>query len=125
MPDDKAQSIPSDDRNMIHEIDFPKGKLLLYQSNDGKVRLETRLQNDTVWLTINQMSELFGVDKSGISRHIRNIYQTGELVKKATVAKFATVQSNRVCDRKGITGQWQKNEINSDLIESWYCVNGL
>jgi predicted Zn-dependent peptidase len=46
---------------------------------------------ETVWLTINQMAELFPVNKSGISRHLKNMYESGELVQAATVAKFATV----------------------------------
>ncbi len=68
------------------------GALLIYQSDDGKVRVETRLQNETLWLNINQMADLFGVDKSGISRHLKNIFETGELSPEATVANFATVQ---------------------------------
>ncbi len=68
------------------------GEIIFYQSEDGKVRLETRLENETLWLTINQMAELFNVDKSGISRHLKNIFSTGELQRQATVAKFATVQ---------------------------------
>ena len=52
-----------------------------------------KLEEETVWLTINQMAELFQRDKSVISRHIRNIYQEGELAEKSTVAYFATVQN--------------------------------
>jgi hypothetical protein len=69
------------------------GEIIFYQSEDGKVRLETRLENETLWLTINQMAELFNVDKSGISRHLKNIFATGELQRQATVANFATVQN--------------------------------
>jgi hypothetical protein len=68
------------------------GEIVFYQSEDGTVRLETRLEKETLWLTINQMAELFNVDKSGISRHLKNIYATGELSRQATVANFATVQ---------------------------------
>ncbi|HOP65381.1 MAG TPA: cell filamentation protein Fic [Spirochaetota bacterium] len=68
-------------------------EFLLYQSQDGKIRIETRMQNETVWLTINQMSELFDVDKSGISRHLKNIFESGELSKDSVVAFFATVQN--------------------------------
>jgi hypothetical protein len=67
-------------------------EFLLYRTEDGRVRIETRMLNETVWLTINQMAELFEVDKSGISRHLKNIYESGELGRDATVAKFATVQ---------------------------------
>ncbi len=69
-----------------------QSQFLLYQTDEGQTKIEVRLQDDTVWLTINQMAELFQVDKSGISRHLKNIYDTSELTKKATVAKFATVQ---------------------------------
>lgn len=69
-----------------------KGDLILYQAEDGKTKIEVRLQGETVWLTLNQMAELFQVDKSGISRHLKNIYETGELMPDATVANFATVQ---------------------------------
>ncbi len=70
-----------------------KTEFLLYQTADGKICIETRVQHETVWLTINQMAELFGVDKSGVSRHLKNIFETGELRSEATVAKFATVQN--------------------------------
>ena len=69
-----------------------KSELILYQTEDGKTRIEVRLQGETVWLTLSQMAELFQVDKSGISRHLKNIYETGELRPEATIANFATVQ---------------------------------
>ena len=69
-----------------------RGELVLYQTEDGKTKIEVRLQGETVWLTLNQIAELFQVDKSGISRHLKNIYQTGELRTEATIANFATVQ---------------------------------
>lgn len=64
----------------------------LYESPKGQTELQVRLQEDTVWLSLNQMADLFDRDKSVISRHIRNVYQEGEISKSATVAKFATVQ---------------------------------
>lgn len=69
-----------------------KGDFILYQTEDGKTRIEVRLQGETVWLTLSQMAELFQVDKSGISRHLKNIYETRELSPVATIANFATVQ---------------------------------
>lgn len=66
--------------------------ILIYQNKDGKITLEVRLEKETIWLTINQMAELFGIDKSGISRHLKNIFEAGELSREATVANFATVQ---------------------------------
>ena len=70
----------------------PGGEILLYQSQDGEVRLDVRLERETVWLSLNQMAELLGRDKSVISRHLRNVFATGELEQAATVAKIATVQ---------------------------------
>lgn len=70
----------------------PGGEAALYQTPDGQVRLDVRLERETVWLSLNQMSELFGRDKSVISRHLRNIFASGELERKATVAKNATAQ---------------------------------
>jgi len=70
----------------------PGGEFILYQTEDGRTRLEVRFKNETVWLSLNQMAALFQRDKSVISRHIRNIFEEGELRPDATVAKFATVQ---------------------------------
>ncbi len=70
----------------------PSSEIILYQTEDGRSRIEVRLENETVWLTINQMAELFRVDKSGISRHLKNVYDAGELRREATAAKYATVQ---------------------------------
>ena len=67
------------------------GEIILYQP-DNSIRLEVRIQEETAWLNLIQMTQLFGRDKSVISRHIRNIYQERELHREATVAKFATVQ---------------------------------
>ncbi len=66
--------------------------IAIYQSEDGSARLEVQLEEDTVWLTLTQMAELFGRDKSVISRHLNTIFKTGELDREATVAKNATVQ---------------------------------
>lgn len=74
-----------------------RGQIVLYKN-----RLEVRLDKDTVWLTLNQMAELFGRDKSVISRHLHNIYKTKELKRSSTVAFFATVQNEggRLVERK-------------------------
>jgi len=70
----------------------PAGEFILYQTQDGRSRLEVRFTGDTVWLSLNQMAELFQRDKSVISRHIKNVYQECELRPEGTVAKSATVQ---------------------------------
>ena len=59
--------------------DEPKSQLLLYQAPDGRTRLEVRMEGETVWLSLNQMAELFQRDKSVISKHIKNIFDEGEL----------------------------------------------
>ena len=71
----------------------PGGEFILYQSEDGRTKLEVRVQNETVWLSLNQLADLFQRDKSVISRHIKNIFEEGELRPGATVAKSATVQT--------------------------------
>ena len=71
----------------------PKGEIVIYRAKDGRAALDVRLQKDNVWLSLNQISELFDRDKSVISRHLREIYKTGELRRGATVAKNATVQN--------------------------------
>lgn len=61
----------------------------IYRSQDGSVQLNVKLENETVWLTQSQMAELFGRDRTVITRHINNCYKEGELDKKITCAKFA------------------------------------
>lgn len=68
-------------------------KMIIYTTEDGLVKIETTFNDETVWLSLDQMSSLFQRDKSTISRHIKNIYKEGELVREATVANFATVQN--------------------------------
>ena len=69
-----------------------RGDILMYQTVDGKTAIEVMLSNDTVWLTIDKMAELFQRNKSTISRHIKNILECGELAADSVVAFFATVQ---------------------------------
>lgn len=65
----------------------------IYESDDGQIRSDVQLEGETVWLSIGQMSTLFGRDKSTISRHIKKIYDEEELDEVTTVAYFATVQN--------------------------------
>ncbi|MFC0654590.1 virulence RhuM family protein [Mongoliitalea lutea] len=67
--------------------------ILIYQNQDGNIKIDVRLQEETVWLTQAQMGQLFGKDKRTISEHISNIYSEGELEKISTVRKFRTVQT--------------------------------
>ena len=66
--------------------------IIMYTTEDGLTKIETTFEDDTVWLSIDQMAELFQRNKSTISRHISKIYEEGELSPMGTVAKFATVQ---------------------------------
>ncbi len=94
---------------------------LLYKNDNNEIKVDVLLQDETLWLTIKQMAELFGIDKSGISRHIKNIFATGELSEEATIAKIATVQNegNRKVTRDIVF-------YNLDMIISvGYRVNSI
>ncbi len=78
-----------------------KNEIVLYSSHELAEHIEVRIDKETVWLSLNQIAQLFGRDKSVISRHLRNVYKEEELSYEATVAKNATVQfeSNRKVSR--------------------------
>jgi len=86
------------------------GELLLYQTEDGQSRVEVRFVKESVWLSLNQMAELFQRDKSVISRHISNIFEEGELLQDSVVAKIATTAAD------GKT--YQVDYYNLDMIIS-------
>ncbi|MEO7044330.1 MAG: RhuM family protein, partial [Ferruginibacter sp.] len=67
-------------------------QIVIYQLPDGKTSVDVKLENDSIWLNINQIGVVFGRDKSVISRHLSNIFNEGELERDSTVAKNATVQ---------------------------------
>ena len=93
-----------------------RGQILLYQTGDGESKIEVTLSNDTVWLTADQMADLFQRNKSTISRHIKNVFESGELKPESVVAFFATTAS----DRK----TYQVTYYNLDMIISvGYRVN--
>lgn len=96
----------------------PQGELLVYQTDDGQVKLDVRLENESLWLSLNQMASLFGVDKSGVSRHLKNIFETGELVRDSVVAKTATTAADGKV--------YQVEYFNLDAIISvGYRVNSI
>ena len=68
-------------------------EILLYTTPNGKVKVEIYLQNETIWLTQQKIAELFGVDRTVVTKHLSNIYSEGELAKDATSAKIAQVQT--------------------------------
>jgi death-on-curing family protein len=71
--------------------EFKKGEIVIYKSKDGP-KLDVRLEEETIWLTLNQIAFLFNVQKAAISKHIKNIISSGELNEKSTVSKMETVQ---------------------------------
>jgi hypothetical protein len=86
---------------------------ILYTSQDGEVRVDVFINDETVWLTQKAISELFLIDRSVITKHLQNIYNEGELIKEATCAKIAQVQKegDRLVNR-------QIEYYNLDLIIS-------
>jgi hypothetical protein len=103
---------------LILKDDPSPSQVILYHTEDGKARLEVRFAGETVWLTLNQLAELFQRDKSVISRHIRNVFEEGELPRERVVAKFATTAAD------GKT--YQVEYFNLDVIISvGYRVKSL
>ena len=80
---------------------MPEEQMIIYQTAEGKSKIEITLQDNMIWLTLNQIADLFEKNKSTISRHLNNIYKEEELLQEATVAKNATVQieGNRKIER--------------------------
>lgn len=70
-----------------------KGEIIIYQTDDGGTKIDVRFEDETVWLTQQQLCELYQTSKSNISEHIKNIYDEGELTEEATVRNFRTVQN--------------------------------
>jgi len=95
-----------------------QNELIIYQSKDGKINLNIDLYNETVWLSLNQIAKLYGKDKSTISRHIKNIFESKELNESSVVAKNATTASD---------GKTYKVDFyNLDMIISiGYRVNSI
>jgi hypothetical protein len=70
------------------------GEIILYQTEDGRTRIEVRFSGETVWLSLNEMADLFQRDKSVISKHIKNVFAEGELKPDSVVANFATTAAD-------------------------------
>ena len=122
-----------------------KNEIILYETSDHSVKLNVNTDGDTVWLSMEQLTDLFERDKSTISRHIRNVFKEGELERAATVAKFATVQTEgdreitryieyynldviisvgyRVKSQRGIEFRKWANKVLKDYIIKGYAVN--
>lgn len=71
-------------------MSYKDTELIMYQSEDGTTKIDVHMENDSVWLSLDQMANLFQRDKSTISRHIKNIFEEGELQRDSVVVKFAT-----------------------------------
>jgi len=80
-----------------------QNKIQIYQTADGQVQIEVALEQDTVWLSQEQMALLFDVQKAAVSKHLKNIYASGELERQSTVSTMETVQKvNRVKINQGV-----------------------
>ena len=79
-----------------------QGNIIIYQSEDGEVRLDVRLEGNTVWLTQQQMADLYGSSRTNIVEHIKHIYEEGELQENAICRKFRQVrqEGNREVSRE-------------------------
>ncbi|PIW50099.1 MAG: hydroxyacid dehydrogenase [Zetaproteobacteria bacterium CG12_big_fil_rev_8_21_14_0_65_54_13] len=91
MPNNSKKEPPSNPEDHVSEP--AKGQFLVYQAEDGKLKLDVRFEDESVWLTQQLMADLFQTTKQNISLHIQNIYEEGELVPEATVKKYLTVRS--------------------------------
>lgn len=119
-----------------------KTELVIFKAQDGNVSLDVNVENETVWLSLDQMSELFERDKSTISRHIKNIFKDGELSQNSVVANFATAASDgkiydvtfydldviisvgyRVKSKRGVEFRKWANKILKDYIVKGYVIN--
>ncbi len=78
---------------MNKDIVPQENEIIFYSTPDGKVNVEVLFQNETFWLTLNRMADLFGTTKQAISQHLQNIFETGELKREATVKEILTVQT--------------------------------
>lgn len=119
-----------------------RGNIVIFQTKDGKTSIDVKLENKTVWLTLNQIAELFSRDKSVISRHISNVFNEGELERNSVVAKNATTASDgkmyqveyfnldviisvgyRVKSQRGTQFRIWANKILKDYLIKGYAIN--
>lgn len=90
--------------------------IVIYRTSDGLIKIDVRVENETVWLSLDEMSELFQRNKSTISRHIKSIFDEGELDKKVVVANYATTTQHGAI--KGKNQSHYVNYYNLDVIIS-------
>lgn len=95
-------------------------KILIYQNPDGTIKIDVRLEDETVWLTQAQLCELFHKSKATISEHIKNVFEEGELEASATVRNFRTVQTEGIFGicRNYVTATMPEQQ-NIEYKQSW------
>ncbi|MDL2247301.1 virulence RhuM family protein [Bacteroides sp. OttesenSCG-928-J23] len=127
---------------MKEKNEIKKNQIVFYQADDGTTTLDVRLEEDTVWLSLNQMAELFDRDKSVISRHIKNVFKEGELNEVSVVAKNATTAADgktyvveyynldviisvgyRVKSKRGTQFRIWANRILKEYLVKGYAIN--
>ena len=106
---------------MSTPAEAPGGEVLLYEAPDGQVRVDVRLEQETVWLSLDQMAELLGRDKSVISRHLRNVFSTGELKREAVVAKNATTRLQGYIQKMHIGGSQMATVSKREIVRDSGC----
>ncbi|MHB8280209.1 MAG: virulence RhuM family protein, partial [Candidatus Humimicrobiaceae bacterium] len=72
--------------------DNQKSQIVIYKTEEGRIKIDVRFEDETVWLTQNALAELFQTTKQNIGQHLKNIIEDGELLENSTVKKFFTVQ---------------------------------
>ena len=100
----------------MNENTSNNGNILIYQTEDGLTHIDVRMEQDTVWLTQQQLCELYQTSKSNVSEHIKHIFEDGELVPELVVRKFRTTTQHGA-----IEGKTQSHEVtfyNLDMIIS-------
>ena len=121
---------------------FNKDQIVIYKDKDGEVKVDVKLHEEMVWLNLNQLVELFGRDKSVISRHIKNIFKEQELELSSVVANFATTASDgkfysvdyynldmiisvgyRVNSKKAVEFRKWASGVLKDYLLKGYCIN--
>ena len=121
-----------------------ENEIVLFETEDAKVRLTVPIQEDTVWLTQAQMTELFDTSKQNVSLHINNCFKEGELDKDSVVKDFLTTASDgknyktkyynldviisvgyRVKSQRGIEFRRWANKVLKDYIIKGYAINGI
>ena len=99
------------------EMSASENQIVVYHPNET-VRLDVRLENETAWLTQRKIAELFSVQKAAISKHVKNIFASGELIKEATVSKMETVHAEGGCQPPYLLCRPMGAEIISGLLDS-------